>query len=83
MSNCLFCDDFVGEETGDGGVKGLTIGGKDICLSCLQELKYRLSQVEAKSPIDREKTEDKEIVEEERPKEEENPFSAKSEGEEP
>ena len=58
MSNCLFCDDFVGEVNGDGGTKGFTIGTRDVCKSCLQELKYRLEQVIARSPIDREKNED-------------------------
>jgi len=49
----MFCGDFVGDETGDGGTKGFTVGDKDICLQCLGELKYRLSQVEAKTPVER------------------------------
>jgi len=78
MSNCVFCDDFVGEENGDGGTKGFTIGNRDVCKSCLQELKYRLDQVEARSPIDREKKEDnQEEVEERETLDESNPFSAK------
>ncbi len=50
MGNCVFCDDFVGEENGDGGVKGRTIGGKDICEQCLGELKFWLNGTLAKSP---------------------------------
>ncbi len=78
MGNCFFCDDFVGEENGDGGAKGFTIGNREICKSCLEELKYRLSQVEARSPIDREEKE--ETVQETNEREtldETNPFSAK------
>ncbi|NMA44529.1 MAG: hypothetical protein GX950_01810 [Candidatus Diapherotrites archaeon] len=79
MGNCFLCDDFVGEENGDGGVKGFTIGEREICKSCLEELKHRLNQVEARAPIDREKQE--ETIEENEPEqentEEQNPFSAK------
>ncbi len=49
----MFCGDYVGDETGDGGTKGYTVGDKDICLQCLGELKYRLSQVEPKTPVER------------------------------
>jgi hypothetical protein len=80
MSNCIFCDDFVGETNGDGGAKGFTIGGRDVCKSCLEELKYRLEQVKARSPIDREEKKDEETEFEERETQEEaNPFSAKAE----
>jgi|GEM_PF-1238396 len=50
MANCVFCDDFVGEENGDGGVKGRTIGNRDICEQCLGELKFWLNGTLAKSP---------------------------------
>ena len=50
----MFCEDFVGEQNGDGGAQGFTIGKRDVCKACLSELKYRLSQVEAKSPTERE-----------------------------
>jgi len=50
MGDCVFCDDFVGEVNGDGGVKGRTIGGKDICEQCLGELKFWLNGTLAKSP---------------------------------
>lgn len=80
MANCFLCDDFVGEENGDGGVKGFTIGGRDICKSCLEELKYRLSQVEARSPIDREEKEEIEQTQtqERETLDEQDPFSAKA-----
>ncbi|MFA6269519.1 MAG: hypothetical protein WC652_06900 [archaeon] len=50
MGDCVFCDDFVGEVNGDGGVKGRTVGGKDICEQCLGELKFWLNGTLAKSP---------------------------------
>lgn len=53
MANCLFCDVFVGEDNGDGGVKGRTIGNRDICEQCLGELKYWLEKIEPKSPSTR------------------------------
>ncbi|HNV01396.1 MAG TPA: hypothetical protein PKK60_03135 [archaeon] len=79
MGNCFLCDDYVGEENGDGGTKGFTIGGREICKSCLEELKYRLSQVEARSPIDREEKEEQgeENNQEREVLDEQNPFSAK------
>ncbi|MFA6065097.1 MAG: hypothetical protein WCW44_04735 [archaeon] len=54
MSDCLFCNSFVGEESGDGGCKGRTIGTKDICEQCLSELKYVLERITPKSPSTRE-----------------------------
>ena len=54
MSDCLFCNSYVGEESGDGGCKGRTIGTKDICEQCLSELKYVLEGVKPKSPSERE-----------------------------
>jgi len=88
MADCFFCDDFVGEENGDGGTQGYTIGKRDICKACLSELKYRLAQVEAKAPTPKaEKSNDDEeedaVIEETSKKEEienaegEDPFSAK------
>ncbi len=79
MGNCFFCDDFVGEENGDGGVKGFTIGGREICKSCLEELKHRLNQVEARAPIDREDSEEQseENNQEREVLDEQDPFSAK------
>ena len=91
MADCFFCDDFVGEVNGDGGTQGYTIGKRDICKACLEELKYRLSQVEAKAPTPRaekkltmeeeesnavEEALDEEALEEEGA-EEKDPFSAK------
>ncbi len=54
MTDCFFCGAFVGEINGDGGVKGRTIGGRDICEQCLGELKYHLESIKAKSPSERE-----------------------------
>jgi len=54
MTDCFFCGAFVGELNGDGGVKGRTIGGRDICEQCLSELKYHLESISAKSPTQRE-----------------------------
>ncbi len=54
MTDCFFCGAFVGETNGDGGVKGRTIGNRDICEQCLSELKYCLETVKAKSPSERE-----------------------------
>ncbi len=54
MTDCFFCGAFVGEINGDGGVKGRTIGGRDICEQCLSELKYCLETVSAKSPTQKE-----------------------------
>jgi hypothetical protein len=54
MTDCFFCGAFVGEINGDGGVKGRTIGGRDICEQCLGELKYHLESITAKSPSERE-----------------------------
>jgi hypothetical protein len=80
MGNCFLCDDFVGEENGDGGVKGFTIGGREICKSCLEELKYRLNQVEARAPIDREEKEEtsENNTTEREVLDETDPFSAKA-----
>ncbi len=55
MSDCLFCGTFVGEENGDGGAKGRTIGNRDVCEQCLAELKYWLNGTLARSPSMREK----------------------------
>lgn len=79
MANCLFCDDFVGEVNGDSGAKGYTVGNRDICLACLQELKYRLEQVTAKSPIEREKlVESKELESTRSTDDDSDPFRAKA-----
>ena len=53
MADCFLCGDFVGEDNGDGGVKGRTIGTRDICERCIAELKYCMNSIEAKSPIER------------------------------
>lgn len=55
MSDCFFCGDFVGEVNGDGGVKGRTIGNKDICEQCLGELKHWLNGALPRSPGMRER----------------------------
>jgi hypothetical protein len=54
MADCFYCGAFVGEVNGDGGCKGRTIGGRDICEQCLGELKYCLESVTKKSPNERE-----------------------------
>lgn len=54
LADCFFCGVFVGEVNGDGGCKGRTIGGRDICEQCLSELKYCLESVQSKSPNERE-----------------------------
>jgi len=80
MAECLFCGDFVGERNGDGGLKGRTIGNRDICEQCLGELKNVLEQVEKKTPVDRETSEINETEEsgnEEREDLGEDPFSSK------
>jgi hypothetical protein len=53
----MFCGAFVGEVNGDGGCKGRTIGGKDVCEQCLGELKYWLEGIKARSPTTREAVE--------------------------
>lgn len=55
LANCFFCDDFVGEENGDGGVRGRTVGNRDICENCLSELKHWLNEITPRSPGIREK----------------------------
>jgi hypothetical protein len=60
MAECMFCGDFVGERNGDGGVKGRTVGGRDVCEQCLGELKNVLEQVEKKEPVNRERIEESE-----------------------
>lgn len=50
MSDCFFCGIFVGEENGDGGCKGRTIGNKDVCEQCLAELKHWLNGTIPRSP---------------------------------
>ncbi|MEI7961072.1 MAG: hypothetical protein WCI04_01935 [archaeon] len=55
MSDCFFCGDFVGDENGDGGLKGRTVGNKDICEQCLGELKHWLNGTIPRSPSMREK----------------------------
>ena len=45
----------MGEENGDGGAKGRTIGNRDVCEQCLAELKYWLNGTLARSPSMREK----------------------------
>ena len=55
VSDCFFCGAFVGEENGDGGCKGRTIGNRDVCEQCLAELKYWLQGTLARSPSMREK----------------------------
>lgn len=69
MADCFFCGDYVGEVNGDGGVKGRSVGGKDICEQCLGELKHWLNGTLPRSPSMREKkllddTEEVEAVEE-------------------
>ena len=80
MTDCFFCGAFVGEINGDGGVKGRTIGGRDICEQCLGELKYHLESISAKSPSEREeKVSDEEIENNEEDIEStttDNPFSS-------
>jgi len=53
MADCFLCECFVGDENGDGGVKGRMIGNRDICEQCLAELKYCMNSIEAKSPGER------------------------------
>jgi hypothetical protein len=61
MADCFFCGAFVGEENGDGGVKGRTVGNKDICEQCLGELKHWLNAALPRAPSMREnKIEEKE-----------------------
>ena len=55
MSDCFFCGDFVGDVNGDGGLKGRTVGNKDICEQCLGELKHWLNGTIPRSPSMREK----------------------------
>lgn len=55
MADCFFCGDFVGEVNGDGGLKGRTVGNKDICEQCLGELKHWLNGTLPRSPSMREK----------------------------
>ena len=50
----MFCEDFVGEENGDGGAQGFTVAKRAVCKACLSALKYRLNSVESKSPTERE-----------------------------
>ena len=89
MTDCFFCGAFVGEVNGDGGVKGRTIGNKDICEQCLSELKYWLNGALAKSPSMRERVgenddEDGEVLEnnseeviiDEEPLDDEDPLSS-------
>ena len=63
MTDCFFCGAYVGEINGDGGVKGRTIGGRDICEQCLGELKYCIENATAKSPSEREQKESDEECE--------------------
>ncbi|MCX6803962.1 MAG: hypothetical protein NTY48_05340 [Candidatus Diapherotrites archaeon] len=58
MADCFFCGAFVGENNGDGGTKGRSIGNRDICEQCLSELKYWLESAVAKSPSTRGETEE-------------------------
>ena len=60
MSDCFFCGTYVGEENGDGGCKGRTVGNKDICEQCLGELKHWLNATLPRSPSMREKPLEKE-----------------------
>jgi len=53
MADCFLCECFVGDENGDGGVRGRAIGNRDICEQCLAELKYCMNGIEAKSPGER------------------------------
>jgi len=53
MADCVFCENFVAEETGDGGLNGRLIGNRDICESCLAELKFCMEGIEAKRPSER------------------------------
>lgn len=55
MSDCFFCGDFVGEVNGDGGVRGRTVGNKDVCEQCLGELKHWLNGTLPRSPGMRER----------------------------
>ena len=55
MANCFFCDEFVGEDVRDGGLKGRTVGNKDICEQCLGELKHWLNAALPRAPSMREK----------------------------
>ena len=79
MTDCFFCGAFVGEINGDGGVKGRTIGGRDICEQCLGELKYCIETVVAKAPSEREEKlmeEEEENSEEEIETTSDDPFSS-------
>ena len=51
MADCFLCENFVGEGAGDGGLKGRLIGTRDICESCLAELKFCMADIEAKRPV--------------------------------
>jgi len=67
MADCFLCECFVGDENGDGGVKGRLIGNRDICEQCLAELKYCMGGIEAKSPGERTKKidlEEDDVIEE-------------------
>ena len=50
MADCFFCGGFVGEVNGDGGLKGRSVGNKDICEQCLGELKHWLNATIPRSP---------------------------------
>ena len=50
MTDCFFCGAFVGEVNGDGGLKGRSVGNKDICEQCLGELKHWLNATLPRSP---------------------------------
>lgn len=64
MSDCFFCGTFVGEENGDGGCKGRTIGNKDVCEQCMGELKHWLNGTIPRSPSMREQKLDDEAIDE-------------------
>ncbi|MFA5931692.1 MAG: hypothetical protein WC821_05290 [archaeon] len=64
MSDCFFCGTFVGEENGDGGCKGRTIGNKDVCEQCMGELKHWLNGTIPRSPSMREQKLDEEAIDE-------------------
>jgi hypothetical protein len=91
MADCFFCGAFVGEVNGDGGLKGRTIGNKDVCEQCLGELKHWLNATLPRSPsmrttpLKEEDDESEEVETDEEPideineeqNEEDNPFSSK------